>query len=285
MAVAVELWRYVAPLLHRVVAEEVVAVDGADAAEGEDAVGSVPDIVRHHVGGGGDMDVCAVEATGDEACEPLVGVIEGPAVEEGDALVVRRELGMGDEVAGTLHILRRLHLGEVGEGEKQRARVLIDVDEVEACVCGGGLVKVAAVLNVVAVAGHHFLQAAVAEGCGVAAVVADGVDGVGDLTPHSTLLTPRRYSVDLGTEAVVATGVEDERVVGVAEPLQTAALVIGPGVGSGHFIELTILTPHSTLLTPRKIPIPDSKRLAGLGHAEGNVQLTAEHVAFVRGDG
>ena len=39
------------------------------------------------------------------------------------------------------------------------------------------------------------------------------------------------------------------------------------------------------LIRFRKIPIPDSKRLAGLGHAEGNVQLTAEHVAFVRGDG
>ena len=180
VAVAVELWRYVAPRLHRVVAEEVVAVDGADAAEGEDAVGSVPDIVRHHVGGGGDMDVCAVEATGDEAREPLVGVIEGPAVEEGDALVVRRELGMGDEVAGTLHILRRFHLGEVGEGEEQRARVLLDVDEVEASVFGGGLVEVAAVFNVVAVARHHSLQTTVAEGRGVAAVVADGVDGVSD---------------------------------------------------------------------------------------------------------
>ena len=83
-----------------------------------------------------------------------------------------------------------------------------------------------------------------------------------------------RDMMDLGAEAVVATGVEDEGVVGVAEPLQTASLVIGPSVGSGHFVEV-----------PRNIPVSDGERLAGLGHAEGNVQLTAEHVAFVRGDG
>ena len=39
------------------------------------------------------------------------------------------------------------------------------------------------------------------------------------------------------------------------------------------------------LIRFRKIPIPDAEWFASLWHAEGDVQLTAEHVALVIGDG
>ena len=108
VTVAVELWRYVAPALHRVIAEEVVTIDIVDATEGEDAPFLIPDIVRHHIGGGGDIEFRAIETTGDKTRETLIRIVVDPAMHENHVLVVFRAFRMGDEMAGTLHVLRRL---------------------------------------------------------------------------------------------------------------------------------------------------------------------------------
>lgn len=180
MAVAVQLWGHVAPALHRVVAEEVVAVDSSDSTEGEDAPFLVPDVVRHHVGGGGDTELRAVETAGDEAREPLVGVVVNPTVHEDHVLVVFREFRVGDEVAGALHVFCGFKRGEVVEREEQPARVFLHIDDKEACVGRMTLIEITAVLDVVAVARHEFVQTTVTERGGVASVPADGVDGEGE---------------------------------------------------------------------------------------------------------
>ena len=157
-----------------------------------------------------------------------------PAVEEGHVATIGRELGMGDEMIGVGHRLLGLQFGKLLQAYQHLALVGVEIDEVKACSIRGKLIEQGLIVAYgVAVTGHEPFQAPIAESGGPMAIGTHAID-----RPTNKTMLACSHIADGSVEPVALARIIYK--VGIVEPLQSATLMVIPGVGFAQSVPLAI---------------------------------------------